>query len=148
MKNLCNSQPKQRKDNAQWYFSTRSLKELTSFHRIFYKNKRKIIPKNISELLISPLTLAVWYMDDGKLDFRPKDHYAFVLNTDSFLLNEAKILSKVMQRNFGIQTRVHNSLCRGKRYPKIYIGVEGRDKFLSLIKPYILNCFSHKIPPF
>lgn len=148
LRNLCNSGPKQRKDNHQWYFSTRALKELTSLHKLFYKKRRKIIPENISELLISPLTVAVWYMDDGSLDFRPKDHYAFVLNTDSFLLRKAKILSKVIQRNFGIKTSVHNSLCRGKRYPKIYIGAEGRDKFLFLIKPYILICFSHKIPPF
>lgn len=146
MKNLCNSQPKQRKDNAQWYFSTRALRELTSFHKIFYKNRRKIIPKNIPELLTSPLTLAVWYMDDGRLDFRPKDHYAFVLNTDSFLLKEVWILGKTIERNFGVKTNVYNSLCRGRRYPKIYIGAKGRDKFLSLVKPYILSCFSHKLP--
>ena len=52
-----------------------------------------------------------------------------------------------MEKNFGVKTKVYDSLCRGKRYPKIYIGVKGRDKFLSLIKPYILNCFSYKLPP-
>lgn len=147
LKNLCNSEPKQRKDNRQWYFSTRALKELTLLHKSFYKKRRKMIPRNISKLLISPLTLAVWYMDDGSLDYRPKDHYAFILNTDSFLLKEARLLSEAIKKNFGIKDRVYNSLCRGKRYPKIYIGVEGRDRFLSLIKPYILNCFSHKLPP-
>ncbi|MDI6883293.1 MAG: hypothetical protein QMC93_02340 [Patescibacteria group bacterium] len=146
LKNLCNSRPKQRKDNNQWYFSTRALKELTSLHKLFYKKRRKIIPYNISELLTSPLTVAVWYMDDGSLDFRPKDHYAFVLNTDSFLLKEVQILGKTIERNFGVKTNVYNSLCRGRRYPKIYIGAKGRDKFLSLVKPYILNCFSHKLP--
>lgn len=146
-KNLCNSEPKQRKDNNQWYFSTRALKELTLLHRLFYKGRTKIIPKNISGLLTSPLTLAIWYMDDGSLDFRPKDHYAFVLSTDSFNLEEVCRLSRIIKRNFGIKTNVYNSLCRNKRYPKIYIGVKGRDKFLSLIKPHILHCFSHKLPP-
>jgi hypothetical protein len=147
LRNLCNSEPKQKKDNGQWYFSTKALKELTSLHKLFYAKRRKIIPKNISELLISPLTLAIWYMDDGSLDFRPKEHYAFILNTDSFSLNEVKILSKTIKRNFGIKINVYNLLCRGKRYPKIYIGTEGRDNFFSLIKPFILNCFSYKLPP-
>lgn len=147
LKNLCSTKPKQREDNKQWYFSTRALKELTALHRLFYSQGRKRISRNISELLISSLSLAVWYMDDGSLDYRPKDHYAFVLSTDSFSLKEVWVLSKTIKRNFGINTSVYNSLCRNKRYPKIYIGSEGRDKFLSLIKPYILNCFSHKLLP-
>lgn len=147
LKNLCLSSPKQRKDNYQWYFSTRFLVELTLLHQIFYFGKKKVIPKNISELVISPLTLAIWYMDDGRLDWRPKDHYAFIINTDSFQLKEVQLLKKALKKNFGIETNVYNSLCRGKRYPKIYIGKKGRDKFLSSIRPYILKCVSYKLPP-
>ena len=148
LRNLCLSSPRQRKDNGQWYFGTRFLVELTEFHRTFYSAGKKIIPKNISELVNSPLTLAIWYMDDGYLDWRPKDHYAFMINTDSFRWKEVQLLKKMLKKNFGVQVNVYNSLCRGKRYPKIYIGSKGRDKFFSLIEPYILNCFSHKLPPF
>ena len=147
LKNLCKSEPKQRKDNNQWYFSTRALKELTSLYNLFYNKERKIIPKNISKLLISPITLAVWYMDDGGLDYRPKSHYSFILNTQSFSSEEVNSLSRALRENFGIRASVYSSLCRGKRYPRIYIGVKGRDKFLSLVRSYVLNCFSHKLPP-
>lgn len=147
LKNLCQSCPKQRKDNRQWYFSTRFLVELTELHQIFYRNKKKVIPENIAEFVKSPLTLAIWYMDDGRLDWRPKDHYAFIISTDSFRLEEVYLLRKMLKENFGIEANVYNPLCRGKRYPKIYIGSKGRDKFLSLIKPYILKVFVHKLPP-
>lgn len=148
LENLCKSAPKQRIDTAQWYFSTRSLNELTELCRIFYPKGEKKIPKDISDFLVSPLTLAVWYMDDGRLDYRPKDHYAFILNTDSFSLREVHRLKKSLGDNFEIESSVQTPLCREKRYPKLYIGVSGRNKFLRLIKPHILNCFSHKLPPF
>ena len=147
LKNLCRSAPKQRKDNHQWYFSTRFLTELTELHQIFYPNGRKIIPKNIADFIYSPLTLAVWYMDDGSLDWRPKDHYAFIISTDSFRLNEVQLLKEILKKNFEVEVNVFESLCRGKRYPKVYIGRNGRNNFFSLIKPYIFECFSHKLPP-
>jgi hypothetical protein len=145
LKNLCNSGPKEKKDTRQWYFSTKYLTELTVLHKLFYSNGKKI-PENISELLISPITLAVWYMDDGGLDFRPKNHFSFLLHTDNFSLKDVDLLVETLNRNFRIKAKVYNCLCREKRYPKIYIGREGRNKFLFLIKPYILNCFSHKLP--
>lgn len=147
LENLCKSTPKQRRDNKQWYFSTRHLNKLTELRKLFYSQNKKQVPANISKLLISPLSIAIWYMDDGCLDWRPKDHYAFTLSTDCFSLKDVSLLQETLQKNFGVVTSVHNSLCRGKRYPKIYIGAKGRDKFLSLIKPYILDCFSHKLPP-
>ena len=110
------------------------------------KGKKKI-PEDISDLLTSRLSLAIWYMDDGRLDYRPKDHYAFILNTDAFSTKDVNRLRKVLKNNFGIISTVQHSLCRGKRYSKLYIGRKGRDKFRKVIKPYILNCFSHKLPP-
>lgn len=146
LQNLCNSEPKQRADNSQWYFSTKHLERLTLWYRLFY-SPNKQIPRNIGDLLTSPKTLAVWYMDDGSLDWRPKDHYAFTLNTDCFSLKDVYLLREMLRRNFGINASVNNTLCRGKRYPRIYIGAEGRDRFLSLIEAYVLGCFSHKLPP-
>lgn len=147
LKNLYSSLPKQRKDNSQWYFSTRYLIELTDFQRCFYSNGKKVIPKNITNLFISPLTLAVWYMDDGTLDYRPKDHFAFSLTTHSFSTRDTYRLVQTLKKNFGIESMVFNNLIRGKRYPRLYIGAKGREKFLHLVKPYILDCFKHKLPP-
>lgn len=148
LKNICPSFPKQRKDNKQWYFYSKYLENLTDIRKTFYQGKKKVIPSNIKQWLTSPLSLAVWYMDDGSLDWRPKDHYNFSFSTNAFSAEENYLLIDALKENFGIYATVQTPLCRGKRYPEIYIGVAGRGKFLSLVKPYILNCFSHKIPPF
>lgn len=147
LKNLCNSGPKQRKDNKQWYFSTKYLTELTSLHKIFYSDGQKLIPKNISKLITSPLSLAIWYMDDGSLYWRPKEHNGFRLCTNCFLVDDVHLLKDILYDNFGVESTVQSTSCRGIKYPRMYIGVRGRDRFLKLIKPYILNCFSHKLPP-
>lgn len=147
LKNICNSPPKQRPDNRQWYFSTKHLKDLTNLQRLFYVSKKKCVPCDIAELLTSSLSLAIWYMDDGTLDWRPKNHYAFTFNTDCFSLDDTTLLVKVLKMNFGIEASTYTALCRGKKYAKIYIGAKGRDKFLSLINPHILDCFIYKLPP-
>ena len=146
--NLCKSPPKQRKDNRQWYFQTKFLEDISKYKEIFYKNGKKIVPKNIQELLISPLSLAVWYMDDGSLDFRPKDHYNFSFCTNAFSVKENKLLVEALKKNFGIESNIHTPLCREKRYPEIYIGAEGRDKFFNLIFPNVVSCFSKRLPQF
>lgn len=100
------------------------------------------------ELLKSPLSIAIWYMDDGSLDYRPKDHYAFYLASNCFSLEDSRKLQGVLLDNFGVHSRVYNNLCRGKRYPRIYIGSDGRNKFNKLISRHILKCFSYKLPKF
>lgn len=147
LKSLCGSLPKQRKDNYQWRLLTRYSKDLKRMYKLFYPNGRKIIPANLLEILISPLSLAVWYMDDGTLDYRVKSHFAFSLVTNCFTLEENEILIQTLRKNFKIEATIHHSLIRGKRYPRIYIGSQGRDQFYKLVRPFILECFSHKLPP-
>lgn len=145
--NLCKSPPKQRTDNSQWYFNTRYLRELTPLRECFYPKGIKIIPEYIDILLQNPVSLAVWFMDDGTLDWRIKDHYAFRLTTNCFTIDENNMLKNVLKRNFGIEVTVQTTLIRGVRYPRIHIGASGRNNFFQLVQPYILSCFKHKLPP-
>jgi len=148
LKNVCKSPPNQKKDSKQWYFGTRYIDELTELRKIFYDERGiKIVPDNIKDILLDPLSLAVWYMDDGTLDWRPKNHYAFCLNTHCFSLKGVNKLVETLVINFDVKAAVYNNLIRGKRYPRIIIGQKGRDRFLTLIKPYIINCFNYKLPP-
>ena len=139
--------PKQRPDTRQWYFGTRFFENLEEFRRIFYTDRKKTLPPNISELIKSSLTLAVWFMDDGRLDYRAKSHYAYHIATDSFTEPEVRLLEKLLQERFGITAKTYLSLCRGKRYPKLYIGKDGRDRFTKVVAPHILPCFGYKVPP-
>ena len=144
--NLCPSLPKQRRDNNQWYFYSSGLENLVSLRTLFYSGGRKRIPANITKFLTSPLSLAVWYMDDGTLDYRIKDHCAFSLTVNCFTVQEVELLTSVLKKNFGIISTVQNTLCRGKKYPKLYIGARGRERFLKFVQPYIHECFAYKLP--
>ena len=144
---LCKSPPKQRKDNQQWYVSTRYSSEFTRIRTLFYQNGIKMIPKSIKSLLHDPLSLAVWFMDDGTLDWRIKDHYAFRLTTNCFSLDDNELLVSVLKKNFLVDATVQTTLIRGKRYPRIHIGAKGRTRFDELVRPFILDCFRHKLPP-
>lgn len=139
--------PQQRKDTNQWYFGTRFYVDFEEIRQNFYKNRTKIIPENIDELFDSPLTLAVWFMDDGHLDYRDKSHHAYHISTDSFTEREVQSLQELLLEKFRIKSKTYLSLCRGKRYPKLYIGKEGRVAFENTITPYILSCFRYKLPP-
>ena len=145
-KDYCLSEIKCREDYNQYYFSTRYLREFQNLYGLFYKEGKKIIPSNLKDLLKSPLSLAIWYMDDGSLDFRPKNHYAFYLASNCFSVGDSNELKNVLLDNFNIKSTVYNNLCRGKRYPRIYIGSEGRDNFCQTIRSHILDCFSYKLP--
>lgn len=148
LKLICFSSPKQRKDNGQWYFRSSFSQNLCEWQDKFYKNNCKIIPDDIGKVLISPLSVAIWYMDDGTLDYRPHNHCSFSFSTHSFELKEAEKLVKVLKDNFSVKANVNYNLIRGKRYPRIYIGKEGRDEFIKLVSPFILDCFKYKLPQY
>lgn len=146
LKDCCLSGVKFRKDYSQYYFSTRYLREFKELYNLFYVNGKKIIPTSIKELLTSPISLAIWYMDDGSLDYRPNDHYAFYLASNCFTVEDTKKLTTALRENFGVESTVYNNLCRGKRYSRIYVGAKGRKMFCQTVQPFILNCFSYKLP--
>ena len=104
----------------------------------FYLNKKKIIPANIASLLTNPLSLAIWFMDDG---YKRNDCNALRLSTDSFTKDEHVILQSVLKNNFGIETTLHK---KGK-YWNLYIPQRESKKFIALIKPYIMPKLAYKV---
>lgn len=146
-RDMVRTPPQQRVDTKQWYFGTRYRNDLEDMRKLFYRDRVKIVPLEITTLLSSSLTLAVWFMDDGRLDYRAKSHYAFRLSTDAFTMQEVMRLQEVLMKRFDISSHLHMSLCRGKRYPQIYIGKEGRYSFYKAVSPHILSCFAYKLPP-
>lgn len=65
---------KSRKIYNQHYFLTNPCQEVAQIRNCFYPKGKKIIPVNICDILRDPKSLAIWYMDDGSLDYRPKYH--------------------------------------------------------------------------
>ncbi len=130
--------PKTGKKYVRWHFSTFSLPEFNSYWEKFYPSKKKIIPNDIARIFKSPLSLVVWYMDDG---YKRNDCKALRLNTDAFKYEEQKLLQKCLRCNFGIISKIHK---KGK-YWNIYIPSGESRKFCEIVKPYIIPQMRYKI---
>ena len=110
LQEYCRSGIKFRADYNQYYFSTRYLREFQDIYNLFYPNGKKIVPYNIKEIFTSPLSLAIWYMDDGSLDYRPKDHYAFYLASNCFSVEDSNRLKNILLDNFNIKSTLEGVL--------------------------------------
>ena len=136
LKRICESAPKERatnEDRHAYRFFTKQHKDLTTLYGLFYKNKRKIIPKNLE---LDPMSIAIWYMDDGSKS-RDSDVY---LNTQQFsLLDQKKLLNCL--RKFGINARLN----KDKKYYRIRILKESIQNFMDIVAPYMAPSMKYKL---
>lgn len=131
-----------RRKLISWRFFTVSHPEFTRLYRLFYKNGRKVIPKNIKEILISTFSLAVWAMDDGS-----RNRKALFLNTQGFLLNGQRRLQDCLQKNFGLNSTLNvHSYYQGRKYYRIRIPTEDTCHLFDLIKEFLLPSMRYKFP--
>jgi len=129
--------PKSYKGNGRrigYRFFTRSLPPFTRFYKRFYKARKKFIPKDVR---ITPLTLTVWYMDDGS-----KSRRSSYLNTQYFSLSDQRYLASVLYETFGLQT----CLDKDKKYFRLRFSVEDTKKLINIIKPFVLPSLQYKLP--
>ena len=122
---------------SRWHISTKSLQLFDEFRALFYRGRIKIVPRNL-EALITPLSLAIWYMDDG---FRRKDSKGFYLCTSSYTQEEHKVLQEVLFKRFMILTKVHHQ----REYLRMFIPSASANTFNGLIKPYVLPDLNYKL---
>jgi len=122
----------------KWHFSTYSLPELTSIWRRWYSHGRKKLPEDIINEFCSPLSLAVWIMDDG---YRRNDCRAMRINCEAFTMAEQKVLQKCLKRNFQLVSSLHK---KGKFW-NIYIPASEFKKLVELIKPHLHQSMVYKV---
>lgn len=124
--------------NNSYWFNTRYSGNLRFYAQQFYKDDIKIIPKIIHKL-ITPLSLAIWFMDDGL--FKSNRHKTFIIHSLGYKKNELKLIIKLLEDKFNIKSTLH------KQYDKwrIYIKSESADNFRNLIEPYIIDSMRYKL---
>ena len=127
------------KIHKNYGFCTYSHRLLGNFQKDFYREKKKVIPSNLFEN-ITPLSLAVWYMDDGSI--KSSKHKGVFLNTQSFIHEDVKKLQDILQNKFGILT----STRKDETNEQIYLGGKSGEDFINIIKPYIIPSLLYKIP--
>ncbi|MFH1959250.1 MAG: LAGLIDADG endonuclease [Patescibacteria group bacterium] len=120
-------------------FATKSLQILENFYNLFYLRQKKVLPKKITQLLSTPQSLAVWYMDDGA---RRTDCNALRLHTNSFTMPEQKVLQEVLLKNFKIKTKIHKA---GAKTHVLYIPASQAQAFCNLVSPFMLPSLKGKL---
>jgi hypothetical protein len=130
---------KRNKKHYSWYFHTRSSEKFGLLHQYFYQEKKKIFPENISGL-ITPRVLAVWFMDDGS-----NTKESFTLNTHCFSQKEQLRIIKFLKEYY----KVSPTLIKDRMKWKIRIGKNDYQRFIDIIKPFIIPSMIYKIvnPP-
>ena len=131
--------PRTGTNHVNYRFSTRTTPALNDHYLKFYgRDKRKAIPEDMPELLDSPLSIAVWYMDDGG---RRGDCRSGYLNTNAYSVRDVEILKECLSRNFGIATSTH--FAAGK--PRIYIPQAHFAQFCDLVRPHVISEMAYKL---
>ena len=133
---LVRTPPKARNSNGTriaYRFVTRSLPELTPYFRLFYKSGRKEVP----DIELHELTLAVWFMDDGS-----RSRSSVYLNTQQYDLPSQLRLLRLLREQWGIE----GALNRDKQYHRVRLKVEGTRTFVGLVGPYLLPELRYKLP--
>lgn len=126
------------KTYTRWKFSSKVHRFFTALHNLFYSNRKKVISKMVCQLIESPLTLAVWFMDDGG---RRNDSYGLFLNTLSFSRQEHNLLQQCLKRKFSLDTRIH-WIQDGYR---LYIPSKDAKHFCQLVYPYVIPSMCYKL---
>ena len=122
-----------------WRHQSNSTPELGKWRMVFYPDDKKHIPKNLADLLRDPLSLAVWYMDDGYYYDRDKVSYLYLGRVDKA---EAEIAQLAIEKNFGVSSKVLDKKQKGFA---LYFSPSETIKFHKIIKKFILPFFDYKI---
>jgi recombination protein RecA len=133
---LVSTAPKARKGNGSrvaYRFTTLSRSELTPYHASFYGGGVKSIPA----LELTPLALAVWFMDDGSKSYR-----TVYLNTQQFDVQSQERMKSQLLSQFGIRV----TLNRDKTCFRLRMAVESVSRFRRIIEPHLLEEFAYKLP--
>ena len=121
-----------KKQNA-YYDSVRfsSRQYFRSWQSFFYPEGKKIFSENIP---LTPVTLAVWYMDDGCWTGSKA-----IIAIEGFDDVSQQKIKEALERQFGIEVKI------GKNR-KLLIRKRSHDRFFNLVAPYIIPSMQYKIP--
>ena len=112
-------------------FVTYSHGALRFYAHQFYDGKKKRIPVQIAKLL-SPMALAIWYMDDGS--WKSNAHKTFIIHTVGFAKEELEKVKGVLKKNFNIEVNLHR---QKEKYWRLYVVSDSAERFAELVKSYI-----------
>jgi hypothetical protein len=96
-----------------------------------------VIPQ---DLTMTPLTMAVWFMDDGSRKSRQCRGLYF--NTQSFSSSEVRLLQDVIQRDVDVETSVRQQVDG----LQIYVPSSSVGGLIGFIDDQVLPSMRYKLP--
>ena len=118
-------------------FATRTNPVFSDWHRRFYLHGRKIVPEDIASCL-SPLAVAVWFMDDGAADYA-----GVTIQTHNFGCDEVELLRSALGEMFELEVTSRSN--KGKRI--LYVTSSSLKRFADVVGPHLLPELAYKLAP-
>jgi len=118
-------------------FNTWTYSSLNWVHDLWYINKIKIVPKTINEY-ITPLSLAIWIMDDGC-----KVGSGLKLATNSFSYSDCLLLVNILYDIFKIKASIQSAGVPNQYH--IYIWKESILLLREIVLPYLHSSMKYKL---
>ena len=130
------------------YARTKNHPLYTRLRKLAYPEGKKVVTKTWLNWL-TPQGLAIWYMDDGSLNKSYSINKSgrrrifsrqLFLHTCSFSLEENELLVSFIEKTFDIKFRIK----KNGKYLRLNIGAVEANRFLEIVKPYIVPCMEYK----
>lgn len=126
-------------------FRTSSYKFIRLYRRVIYKDKKNIANKRLLNKL-TPLGLAIWYMDDGGLSQKKRNGkvHANELFLNTHLTKEE---NQVIIDYFKEKWDIHFTQVKNRGKYRLRCGTKEARKFLDIVLPYVsqVPSMSHKL---
>lgn len=119
-------------------FGTINHPYLSELRAMCYRSGKKEICTEWTDQL-SPLSLAVWYMDDGSIN---KRYHTIVLCTNSFSHTGQLLLIDCLASRFGVEAVLEP---RRNNQTVLRINASKAKHFLDIVSPHIPDCMSYKL---
>lgn len=136
LERLCLSGPQFVSAHGSYRFGTVGHPALTTLRKMFYPERCKIIPKDMT---ITPLMLAILFMDDGS-----RIHATGNISLHSYNDGDVEYLMKELDK-LDVLTKPHYD--GHAKCSRLYIETSSYRTFERLVKPYILQvpCMAYKL---
>jgi ubiquinol-cytochrome c reductase cytochrome b subunit len=116
-------------------FSTFSFSSLTWLHDAFYIDHVKHLPLTLLEEMLTPMALAIWFMNDGSLLGK-----GYKIATSCFEKQELEGLCILLYKKYGLECSLH----KDRKYFSIYIKSTSAKSFSQLVLPYMIDSMKYK----
>ena len=124
--------------DGNFMFDTICYEKFKEFSDLFKVGDIKIIPVNIIDYL-DPLTVAVWYQDDGHTTKWYSD-----LCTQGFTKEDNEILIQALKNKYDIIPTIRWSKGKYVLQPYLHFSFEEHRKLHKLVDPLFHSCFEYK----